>query len=79
MKPLVSSDRALTVRDTERAWKAESPVIAPGVLVTVAPAGWPWVSGAVSVIVVPDTESMLSVSVGEPTVMVSPAANVSGF
>ena len=66
MKPLVSRDLALTVRDTERGWKAESPVMAPGVLVTAAPAAWSWVSGVLSVSVAPDSETMVSVSVGEP-------------
>jgi hypothetical protein len=39
MKLLVSCDVVVTLRETDRGWNAESPVIAPGVLVTAAPAG----------------------------------------
>ena len=79
MNPLVSVPFAVTVRETWRGWNAESPVMAPGVLVTVAPAGWASASGAFSVRVAPDTDTMVSVSVGDPMVTVSPAANVSGL
>ena len=53
--------------------------MAPGVLVTAAPAGWASASGVFSVMTAPDTETMRSVSAGDPTVTVSPAANVSGL
>ena len=79
MNPLLSVPLAVTVRETARGWNAESPVMAPGVLVTVAPAGWAWASGVFRVSVVPDTDTMWSVSAGDPTVTVSPAANVSGL
>ncbi len=79
MSPLFSVPLAVTVKETWRAWKAESPVTAPGVLVTAAPAGWASVSGVLSVRVVADTDTMWSVSAGDPMVTVSPAANVSGL
>ena len=70
---------AETLIQTARGWNAESPVMAPGVLVTAAPAGWASASGVFSVMTAPDTETMRSVSAGDPTVTVSPAANVSGL
>src|SRR5439155_26251618 len=79
MNPLFSTPLAETVRETARGWNAESPVMAPGVLVTAAPAGWALASGVFSVMTAPDTETMRSVSEGDPTVTVSPAANVSGL
>ena len=79
MNPLFSMPLAETLRETARGWNAESPVMAPGVLVTAAPAGWASASGVFSVMTAPDTETMRSVSAGDPTVTVSPAANVSGL
>ena len=79
MNPLFSIPLAETLIQTSRGWNAESPVMAPGVLVTAAPAGWASASGVFSVMTAPDTETMRSVSAGDPTVTVSPAANVSGL
>ena len=79
MNPLFSMPLAETLRVTARGWNAESPVMAPGVLVTAAPAGWASANGVFSVMTAPRTETMRSVSAGDPTVTVSPAANVSGL
>src|SRR5580692_11384333 len=79
MNPLARVLAEVTGSETDRAWNAESPVTAPGVLVTVAPAACASASGAFRVSVAPETDVMVSVSAGDPMVRVSPSANVSGL
>src|SRR5438874_1918017 len=79
MNPPLTRPGAVTASDTERGMNALSPVTAPGVLVTAAPAGWSWASGLFSVSVASETAAMRSTSVGDPRVTVSSGANVSGL
>ena len=78
MNPLLSVPSAETVRETERGWNAESPVMAPGVLVT-APrrvgVGERRLQHEGRAGHRDDTVGLG----GCPTVIVSPAANVSGL